>query len=310
MDDAFKLWRAHENSAESMGIELESADATLLRFSPPRPVVMAYGNGWHDEIKAHESTAALGPLARFRTAAQSILCQIQQSRSWDHQAARSRNMRSYAAIGILAALDDMSWGEDEPSFLSPQEQRELQRLRIVLAPRDLAFCRARADLALRHSRVVHAQSSCAGCHRCPIVGLRYDCLDCEIRERRPATTQLIQSRPPDAYSFCEDCVSKPKPPYASTTHIIRHNMLVFRTEISRDAALRSVIRASQNLKYYLVQARAQRAGKPGTELAEHGHEAPLQCSECADPLHSSFYCCMTCPGEPSAALPPKPALMS
>lgn len=189
MDDAFKLWRAHENSAESMGIELESADATLLRFSPPRPVVMAYGNGWHDEIKAHESTAALGPLARFRTAAQSILCQIQQSRSWDHQAARSRIMRSYAAIGILAALDDMSWGEDEPSFLSPQEQRELQRLRIVLAPRDLAFCRARADLALRHSRVVHAQSSCAGCHRCPIVGPRFDCLDCENREHRPATTR-------------------------------------------------------------------------------------------------------------------------
>lgn len=181
LTDDFKLWRAHDKTAENIGIRLDM-DPSILTFGVPDPARHAYGTDWHDDVPAatHEG-GELTPLARLRSAGQAVLFQVQQRRSWEHVGARSRNLRSYASIGLAAALDSLCWREDAPAWLSSSQQRELGRLRIVLAPRDLAFCRARADLAMRKTVVVHAQSYCHGCRHCPIINTRYDCVDCESR---------------------------------------------------------------------------------------------------------------------------------
>lgn len=88
-------------------------------------------------------------------------------------------------------------------------------------------------------------------------------------------------------------------PFPSASHTLQHRMVVFSTEVPRDAALRYLFAARDNIKYYLDRARvdadASHTPNSGSTLAGPT-DASLRCSECEEDLGETLYCCLTCPG--------------
>jgi len=126
------------------------------RFGSPDPLKFAYGPEWHDEeTKDGTNLSELSPIQRFQHVANHVLKKVQQTRRWDFLRARRAAIKEYETIAVAAALDSLAWMTDGPRYLSEADQKTLDRLLLVLSPRDLAYCRAKGELEMRKSYAFH-----------------------------------------------------------------------------------------------------------------------------------------------------------
>ncbi|KZV97965.1 hypothetical protein EXIGLDRAFT_832559 [Exidia glandulosa HHB12029] len=238
------------DSADTDGEDFEFPGDPLLRYSPLDPAVVAYGNASDPAPDTHSFGGTvthpdMSPLDRFRAIALSLIRVRRVVSSWEYIAARSGHMRAYAKLGRGAVLDSLSVNDAEdgvvyPKYLDAAQQQELLILGQVLTARDLGYCRERADLDLRQSTIVHYGYSCDGCGRSPMIGIRYDCIDCDFRFGD------------GLYQLCSDCVGQRDLANHSPTHLISHNMVQVRREIPQRLAIHNCSTARKNLRFYLA----------------------------------------------------------
>jgi len=166
------------------------------RFGSPDPLKFAYGPEWHDEeTKDGTNLSELSPIQRFQHVANHVLKKVRQTRRWDFLKTRRAAIKEYETIAVAAALDSLVGMSDGPRYLSEDGQKTLDRLVLVLSPRDLAYCRAKGEIEMRKAYAVYTgfvclanhdlilvlklcRYYCDGCHRSPMTNDRYDCLDC------------------------------------------------------------------------------------------------------------------------------------
>ncbi|KZV82034.1 hypothetical protein EXIGLDRAFT_844101 [Exidia glandulosa HHB12029] len=263
-----QLWGESPRVLDDSSLQTTAFSPGILHYRSPDPIALAYGSEWPQEMQGPSN--AIGLRARFQAVVQSLLAQRRKEKSWDYLALRIRHMRRYAELGKYGALETLR-PMNSPSFLSTSQAEEFQRLDMVLVPRDLAYCRARADVELRNTEVVHMQISCQGCRRSPIVGVRYDCLDCGE----------------DTYHLCASCIHQPEvaSPQVSHTH---HNMVEFKREIPSIKARLVLQEARIALRLHIPH------DLPTTGLVASVGVSSLECSECHCALPEGFYCCITC----------------
>lgn len=129
------------------GIDIESGVPTQLRLREPDPRVLAYGTA------PALDTSDLRGIVRFRAVNQAVIAEI-DSRSWSSLTDRGQHILTFTKLGVFDALERLSW-TDTKFIPSEAERAELTALTNSLDPRDLVFCRERADLALRETVRVH-----------------------------------------------------------------------------------------------------------------------------------------------------------
>ncbi|KAH7100240.1 hypothetical protein BKA62DRAFT_707258, partial [Auriculariales sp. MPI-PUGE-AT-0066] len=186
-------------------------------------------------------------------------------------------MEEYSKLAIPAALDELRRKLDGPKSMTPEQEKTLSRLLLVLSPRDLAYLRAKGDLELRQAFPVHVTISCDGCHISPLTYERHDCLDCKQ----------------DYYQLCRRCVHVPteKHMFPNNNHSIEHNMTLFKFEIPRNRALR--FRGDRELRLKpSVPAPRYSDGDP--ETGSKGKFLAEICMECKKEMDEEFYACKTC----------------
>jgi len=158
MPDEYEYWSEHRNTIDEWGIDLGTlTDESDTHFGSPDPIKIAYGAEWQDEL---ETTDAIDPselslIQRFQRAANQVLRKVQQTRRWDHFEARRAAIKEYETIAVAAALDSLVGPGDGRQYLSEDDQKKLDRLVVVLSPRDLAYCRAKGEIEMRKSFAVY-----------------------------------------------------------------------------------------------------------------------------------------------------------
>ncbi|KZV85371.1 hypothetical protein EXIGLDRAFT_775659 [Exidia glandulosa HHB12029] len=239
--------------------EIRNDASEGLRCAEPDPRATAYG------AAPALDTSDLRGIVRFRAIKQAVIAEI-DANSWISLTDRGQRILTFTRLGVLDALERISWTDTK--FLSEAEKAELAVLMEGMNERDLVFCRERADLTLRETLRVH-YNSCNGCDKSPIVGTRYDCIDCGDKLD---------------YQLCEHCIEKKTTALLSdsdTKHTDAHNMVAFPTEI-----------VMQRSNHYVFKAREM---LPGRIPLITSNEKDIQCCECGDEVGECFYFCLKCP---------------
>ncbi|KZW02456.1 hypothetical protein EXIGLDRAFT_744612 [Exidia glandulosa HHB12029] len=212
-------WRDHQFDLDAVDVTLSVIEKSGLLFQPPLPV---------------DPTSTLT---------------VQDG---GDQSLRKQLMDQYMALGIAAALDDLT--REGPPYLSPEQSSALQEVLKSIDPNDLSFCRAYADMQMRRTVVVH-NNSCDGCHRSPLTGNRYDCLDCANVN----------------YQLCSECLRKDATThtYSNSLHKLEHNMIVYSVELTFHEAARDQQWARRYLRYFIQPGPS---GHPVGSEKEDGHQ--------------------------------------
>ena len=157
MPDEYEYWRTHWGTVDEYGIALDTlTNESDTHFGSPDPLKLAYGPEWHDEETTDGSDLSeLSPIQKFQHVANHVLKKVQQTRRWDFLRARRAAIKEYETIAVAAALDSYKWTKDGPRYLSEAGQKTLNRLVLVLSPRDLAYCRAKGEIEMRKGYAVH-----------------------------------------------------------------------------------------------------------------------------------------------------------
>jgi len=166
MPDELEYWDSHQDVMDeaSRAILKTLADESDTRFGSLDPIKIAYGPDWYmygglayyqEQGMCMTNPSKLSPIQRFQRAANHVLKKVQQTRRWEFLRARRAAIKEYETIAVAAGLDSLAWMTDGPRYLSEADQKTLDRLVLVLAPRDLAYCRAKGEIEMNKTYTVH-----------------------------------------------------------------------------------------------------------------------------------------------------------